>query len=210
MSAGREVTDGCRAMLDATPTTIAPPGAASLVAFPHLQTALGRPRSRRRRRPSVALILASIAIAVSCGAPGHATGESDHPERRSEEKRSRGTWAALLAGTIVLGALATGGAYLMRDNLVGRSVAVSAAAWGGFGLGAGVGSGAVQLYGCRSADCSMEEAVAIGVGSLLGATAASIAGSFLTANPGMSRPYVAAAGFAPALVFFTVGTVTDW
>ena|GEM_PF-6405151 len=158
----------------------------------------------------MALILASIAIAVSCGTPGHAGGESDYPEKRSEEKRSRGTWAALLAGTIALGALATGGAYLMRDNLVGRSVAVSAAGWGGFSLGAGVGYGLVQLYGCRSADCSMEEAVAIGVSSLLGATAASIAASFLTANPGMSRPYAAAAGFAPALVFFTVGTVTDW
>ncbi|MBC8133788.1 MAG: hypothetical protein H7X95_12460 [Deltaproteobacteria bacterium] len=134
---------------------------------------------------------------------GNATGTGD-------DKRSRGTWAALLAGYIALGVLTTAGTYLMRDNLVGRSVAVSAAGWGGLGVGAGVGYGLAHGRGCKSGDCTGEEEVAIAVGGMLGVVAATIAGHFLTADLGMSRPYTAAAGLTPALIFLSIGTIVDW
>ncbi|MEO5768618.1 MAG: hypothetical protein ABIS92_09740 [Polyangia bacterium] len=128
----------------------------------------------------------------------------------TSDQRSRGTWAGLLAGYVALGALATGAAYLWRENLVGRTVAVSAAGWGGLGIGAGAAYGLVHLRGCQSADCTGEEEVAIAVGGMLGTIAATIAGHIMTSDPGLSRPYTAVAGLAPALLFFSVGTVADW
>ena len=126
------------------------------------------------------------------------------------DQRSRATWAGLLGGYVALGALATGAAYLWRDNLVGRTVAVSAAGWGGLGVGAGAAYGLVHLRGCQSADCTGEEEVAIAIGGMLGTIAATIAGHLVTSEPGLSRPYTAVAGLAPALLFFSVGTVVDW
>lgn len=130
--------------------------------------------------------------------------------RSSQEERSRGTWAALLVGYVAVGALTTGAAYALRDSFVGRGIAVSAAGWGGFGLGAGAGYGLAQLHGCDSADCSDTEGVATAVGGLLGGALGSLAGHIATRQSGMSRPGTTAVGFAPMLLFLTVGTVIDW
>ena len=54
------------------------------------------------------------------------------PNRPAARAPSRRTgWATLLVTYVGLGALATGGAYLLRDNFVGRSLAVTAGGWGG-------------------------------------------------------------------------------
>jgi hypothetical protein len=163
---------------------------------------------RHRHRPAVALTLLSIAFVL--GDPTHAHAHETPAAAGGDDGRSRGSWAALLLGYAALGALATGGTYLLRDNVFGRSLAVGAAGWGGFGVGAGAGYGLARLRGCGSPDCSTEEEVAVGAGGVLGAVAATIVGHLLTSAPGMSRPYATAAGLAPALVFLTVGTITDW
>lgn len=155
--------------------------------------------------------LALTMVAPSYGSLAHAYdgGGAGLPTSGSE-KRTRGTWAALLVGYLALGTLTTAGAYLFRDNFVGRTVAVSTAGWGGLAVGAGAAYGGVRLSGCQSSDCVAQEEVAIAVGGLLGALAGTIAGHFLTSDPGMSRPYTTAAGLTPALLFLSVGMITDW
>ncbi|MBC8133631.1 MAG: hypothetical protein H7X95_11670 [Deltaproteobacteria bacterium] len=166
---------------------------------------------RRRCRRYLALVFALSAVALYGGGLAHAyDGGGGGTAAAGTDRRTRGTWAALLVGYIAFGTLTTAGAYLLRDNLVGRTVAVSAAGWGGLSLGAGAGYGAARISGCQVADCTGREEVAIAVGGVLGALAATIAGHLLTTDPGMSRPYTAAAGLAPALLFLSVGTITDW
>ena len=128
----------------------------------------------------------------------------------TDDTRSRGTWVALLGGYLALGALASGGAYLWRDNELGRTIAVTSAGWGGLGLGAGAAYGLVRLHGCTSSDCTGEEEVAIAVGGGLGSIAATLAGYLMTRDGGLSRPYTAGAGLIPALLFLSVGAITDW
>lgn len=170
----------------------------------------GRSNPYRHSRRRVA-VLTFLSIAVLRSDLGHAYASQDGSVvLAGDDARSRGTWAALLLGYVALGALATGGAYLLRDNVFGRTVAVGAAGWGGLGIGAGAGYGLARLSGCESADCSNQEQVAVGFGGVLGGLAAAIAGHLLTSDPGMSRPYTTAFGLAPALVFLMVGTVTDW
>ena len=128
----------------------------------------------------------------------------------TDDTRSRGTWVALLGGYLALGALAAGGAYLWRDNLVGRTIAVTSAGWGGLGLGAGAAYGLVRLHGCGSADCAGEEEVATAIGGGLGSIAGTLAGYLMTRDGGMSRPYTAGAGLTPAFFYLSIGAVTDW
>jgi hypothetical protein len=164
-----------------------------------------------RPRTSLHRALASMIllwVAIGRGDPARAS-ESDLAGTTVEGKRTRGTWATLLVGYVALGALATGATYLLRDNLFGRGIAVGAAGWGGFGVGGSAAYGLVHLGGCES-DCTAKEEVAIAVGGLVGAAAASLAAQLLTSDPGMSRPYTTAAGLAPAFFILTIGTITDW
>src|SRR5437762_11928331 len=86
----------------------------------------GAPLLRR-----LGLIMAVAAVALLACPVARAESSSDErPSRRSG-------WATLLVTYVGLGALATGGAYLLRDNFVGRSLAVTAGGWGGASLGAG-------------------------------------------------------------------------
>jgi hypothetical protein len=155
-------------------------------------------------------------VVALAGGEAHATAGGDGAgagaglEGARPEGRSRATWATLLVGYVALGALATGGAYVLRDNIAGRAIAVGAAGWGGLGLGAGAGYALARLRGCEGRDCGVEEDVAIGVGGVLGATAATIVGQFLTVKTGMSRPITTAAGLAPVGLFLTIGMITDW
>jgi hypothetical protein len=110
----------------------------------------------------------------------------------------------------VLGALTVGSAYVMRNNLIGRSVAVSAASVGGLVLGAAGGFGLGRLHACTGSDCETEEAVPVLLGGLVGAAAGGLAATILTSTPGMSRPTVAAAGMAPGLLFLGMGTIARW
>jgi hypothetical protein len=168
-----------------------------------------RPCGHSRRR-TVVLTLLSIAVLHGDLGRAEAHEASASSVEGGDNGRSRATWAALLLGYVAVGSLATGAAYLLRDNLVGRGVAVTSAGWGGFGVGAVAGYGLVHLHGCGSADCATEEQVAVSAGAVLGAVAATIAGHFLTSDPGMSRPYTTAAGLAPALAFLITGTIADW
>jgi hypothetical protein len=124
--------------------------------------------------------------------------------------RSRASWAALLAGYLVVGAATTAGAYVLRNNVFGRGVASSAAGWGGFSVGAGLGYGLVGLGGCYTEDCSAQQDVATALGGLLGAAVGSTAGFWLARTRGMSRPYVTGASMAPCALFLVAGTVANW
>ena len=156
------------------------------------------------------LVLTGGEAHANAGGDGGGGGAGAGLEGARPEGRSRATWATLLVGYVALGALATGGAYVLRDNIAGRGIAVGAAGWGGLGLGAGAGYALARLHGCEGRDCAVEEDVAIGVGGVLGATAATIVGQFLTAKAGMSRPITTAAGLAPVGLFLTIGLITDW
>jgi hypothetical protein len=170
-----------------------------------------RPRSGRvNRRGVLSLILVATllgGIPRAARAQGRAAFAADR-----NDNRTRAEWAALLLGYAVVGSLVTGGAYLLRDSVFGRSVAVGAATWGGTGVGAGAGYGLANLKGCAGAmeNCSAEEGGAVYGGAALGAIVGSLAGYFSTRKAGMSRPYTTAAGFAPALIFLSVGTLIDW
>jgi hypothetical protein len=124
-----------------------------------------------------------------------------------EGRLGRPEWAALLTAYLVLTAATVGAAHLLRENPLGRSVAVGAAGWGGLGVGAAAGSLGARL-GCESA-CQDREAVGTVVGGLLGLAAATIAAFVLTDEPGLSRTYTAGAGMAPALLYFTFGTILE-
>lgn len=164
-------------------------------------------RGRAGRR-TIALVFLSL-LALGGRAHAHDGGHAG-ASGGDEDKRSRATWAALLAGYIALGALTTGGAYLLRDNFGGRGVAVTAAGWGGLGMGAGLGYGIARLRNCGAPDCSAEADVASGVGGFLGSLAGTFAGYLMTSDPGMSRPYTAAAGMAPVFILLSIGTITNW
>lgn len=175
------------------------------------------PPPKTLARSALALLVLGLIVVDASRAYGYGGGSAV----TGAEGRSRGSWAALLAGYIALGAITTGTAYFLRENFFGRSVATTAAGWGGLTLGAGAGYGLAQLRTCgaddsgassaaAALDCSDAQQVATAVGGVVGALAGSIAGHFLTGDPGMSRPYVTAAGLAPALVFLSVGTLTDW
>lgn len=157
-----------------------------------------RVRGARRRVTSVVLV-AGLMFGSRVARPAE-----------GEEERTRGQWAAVLVTYGVLGALTVGSAYVMRDNLIGRSVAVGAASTGGLVLGAAGGFGLARLQPCTTGDCETEEAVPVLLGGLLGAAAGGLAATFLTSTPGMSRPTVAAAGMAPGLLFLGMGTIARW
>jgi hypothetical protein len=157
-------------------------------------------------RAVAGLVIVSLALALSGARRAHAHG-ADAAEGTG---RSRASWAALLAGYLVVGAATTAGAYVLRDNFFGRGVASGAAGWGGFSVGAGLGYGLVGLGGCDSEDCSARQDVATALGGLLGAAVGTTAGFWLARTRGMSRPYVTGAAMAPFAVFLVAGTVASW
>jgi hypothetical protein len=165
-------------------------------------------RSGRRRRPLVCWAAVLLWAAVSL-APRVARAD-DESTSDGDEARSRATWATLLLIYTAVGAATTGGAYLLRDNLFGRGIAVSAGSWGGLGLGAAAGYGLGHLHACESADCTAEETMPALVGGLVGAAAGTLAATWLTAKPGLSRPLITAAGMTPLFVFLALGTIFKW
>ena len=147
-----------------------------------------------------------LALAVWLLAPPLAQAEPSPGERPSR----RSGWAALLVAYVGIGALATGGTYLLRDNFVGRSLAVTTGAWGGGSVGAGAAYALTHLSPCRAFECEEERAVPVFLGALLGGAAGSILATWKTATPGMSRPEVAAIGMTPFFLFASFGTILDW
>jgi hypothetical protein len=133
-----------------------------------------------------------------------------------EEARGLGRsgWAALLTGYLVLTAATLGAAHMLRDGALGRSVAVGAGGWGGLGVGAAAGWGLARV-GCDSSSssevvgCEDREGAGTVAGGLLGLAAATIGAFLVTEEPGLSRTYTAAAGMAPALLYFALGTILD-
>jgi hypothetical protein len=128
----------------------------------------------------------------------------------SERPSRRSGWATLLVAYVGLGALATGGAYLLRDNFVGRGLAVTAGGWGGASLGAGAAYALTHLSPCPTFDCEEDRAVPVFLGALLGGAAGSILATWKTATPGLSRPETAAVGMTPFFLFASFGTIFDW
>jgi hypothetical protein len=131
-------------------------------------------------------------------------------QRTGERPSRRAGWAALLVTYVGMSALATGGAYLLRDNFVGRGLAVTAGGWGGGSVGAGAAYALTHLSPCRAFECEEERAVPVFLGALLGGAAGSILSTWKTATPGMSRPEVAALGMTPFFLFASFGTIFDW
>jgi hypothetical protein len=145
-----------------------------------------------------------------CAAPSLVQGSARADEPSGEDAHSRASWATLLVAYATLGALTTGGAYLWRDNFVGRGIAITAGGWGGLTLGAGAGYGLAQLRTCLTAECASEEALPTVLGGVLGAALGTLAATFLTSSRGRSRPEIAAAGVAPALIYVSLGTIFNW
>jgi len=171
----------------------------------------GASRAPRERSPWRRRRVASVVLALSLTTLGMRTARAEERrETTSEPARTRGTWAGLLAGYAALSAITVGAAYLTRDNFVGRSLAVSAAGWGGVTTGAVAGYGLSKVWSCTGGDCAAEEGVATAAGALIGGAAASLAGVLVTSHSGMSRPYTTAAGLAPLFIYLTVGTIADW
>jgi len=162
-------------------------------------------RARARWRLAVTLGLALLCLVPSTVRAGESGAGDD-----DGEGHSRSAWAALLIVYTVLGAAVTGGAYVLRDNVFGRGIAISAVSWGGLGVGAAAGYGLAQLRTCETADCASEEAGPVLLGGFLGAAAGSLLATFMTSTRGLSRPETAAAGMAPALVYVSLGTILRW
>ena len=155
---------------------------------------------------SVALITFSCPVAPPARAQSSRTTEV---RPRPTESR-RAVWAAVLGATVGVGALATGGAYWLRDNAFGRGIAVTAGSWGGASLGAGAAYGLASLSPCRAVDCEDERAVPVFLGALLGGVAGSLLATWQTRTPGMSRPTTTALGIAPFFLYASLGTIFDW
>jgi len=131
------------------------------------------------------------------------TGEAERPSRRAG-------WATLLVAYAGIGALATGAAYLTRDNFAGRAIAGAAGAWGGGSVGAGAAYALTHLAPCRTLDCEEDRAGPVFLGALLGGLAGSLIASWQTSEPGASRPNVTAIGMTPFLLYAITGTIFDW
>jgi len=155
----------------------------------------------RRRLPRRAALLALAALLlVSVSA------RADEAER-GEKRQAR---LAVLAVYTAVAAAAVGGSYLLRDDFVGRGIATTAAAWGGLGVGAGLGWALSAAGGCHEPDCSEAHDTAALAGGLLGAAAGSVAGYFATKHDGMSRVYTTGAGMAPFVLIVGVATIAQW
>lgn len=171
---------------------------------------LGRVRRRSRRWTTAGALLA--ALVVTAAFPVAAPGPAHADEGTAVAKRSsrRAGWATMLGVYAGIGGLATGAAYLTRDNFVGRAIAGTAGAWGGGSIGAGAAYALTLLAPCRTPSCEEERAVPVFLGALLGGVAGSLIASWKTSEPGSSRPTVTAVGMAPFFVFATLGTIFDW
>jgi hypothetical protein len=174
-----------------------------------VEPGLADPRRRAtftRARPTLARTIGAVALAAVL--LGRSTAQAE--PTGSETPSRRGGWATLLVAYTALGAAATGGAYLLRDNFVGRSLAVTAGGWGGASLGAGAAYALTHLSPCPAFDCEEDRAVPVFLGALLGGAAGSILATWKTASPGMSRPETAAVGMTPFFLFASFGTIFDW
>ena len=110
----------------------------------------------------------------------------------------------------VLGAAATGAAYLTRDNFAGRTIASAAGAWGGGSVGAGAAYALTHLAPCQALDCEEERAGPVFLGALLGGLAGSLLATWQTSERGLSRPQVTALGMTPFFLYASLGTILDW
>lgn len=167
-------------------------------------TRFRRSLARLARAGRLALVVCLL-LQAAASAPAHA-------ETRSDGDRSsrRAGWATLLGAYVGIGALATGAAYLTRDNFAGRAIAGAAGAWGGGSVGAGAAYALAHLGSCQALDCEEERAGPVFLGALLGGLAGSIIASWQASEPGSSRPKVTAIGMTPFFVYATLGTVLDW
>jgi hypothetical protein len=157
-----------------------------------------------RPRLAATMMTAALGVMLFARPVAHAEpAQSDRPSRRAG-------WATLLVTYVGLGAVVTGGAYLLRDNFVGRSLAVTGGGWGGATIGAGAAYALTLLSPCPAVDCEEDRAVPVFLGALLGGAAGSILATLKTARPGMSRPETAAVGLTPFFLFASFGTIVDW
>src|SRR5436190_12665325 len=99
-------------------------------------------------------ICGAVLVLTSSVSTGAARGEI---RGRGEERASRRAgWAALLVTAVGAGALLTGGAYVWRENAIGRGIAVTGGGWGGASLGAGTAYGFSLLGPCDKGSCEDE------------------------------------------------------
>lgn len=165
----------------------------------------------KRQRPGRSLpwrargVVAALLLLVTLAAPGAA--RALDPAERAER---RGARFAVLTGYALLSAGWVGATYLLRDNFAGRSLAVSAAGWGGAVVVGGTVGGLLSLRDCAGEQCQEQDAVAIALAGLAGAVAGSIVGYVAAREEGMPRVATAAAGVAPFLVFMTAVTLVQW
>lgn len=150
-------------------------------------------------------IAASLFLQLASGRSARAEGAGggERPSRRAG-------WVTLLVAYTAIGGLATGAAYLTRDNFGGRAIAGAAGAWGGGSVGAGAAYALTHLSPCQRLDCEEDRAGPVFLGALLGGLAGSLLASWQTSTPGQSRPTVTALGMTPFFLYASLGTILDW